>query len=69
MIIIAKRTRETSAAGRRANLRTTILDFRGFDSSIILMSRGGILMSVGIFLEVLSQQILVGLILVGRLGV
>ena len=29
----------------RADLRTKILDFRGFDSSIIL--RGGIFMSVG----------------------
>ena len=34
-----------------ANLRTKILDFRGFDSSIILMSRGGILMSIGHFPE------------------
>ena len=29
--------------------RTKILDFRGFYSSIILIVRGGILMSVGIF--------------------
>ena len=28
-----------------ANLRTKILDFRGFDSSIILILRGGNLMS------------------------
>ena len=52
-----------------ANLRTKILDFRGFDSGRILISRGGILMSVGDFPEVLSQRILVGIILVGRLGV
>ena len=32
--------------GTAANLRTEILDFRGFDSSIILISRGVILMSV-----------------------
>ena len=30
-----------------AKLRTKILDFRGFDSSIILLLRGGILMSIG----------------------
>ena len=33
------------------------------------MLRGGILRSVGNFREVLSQRILVGIILVGRLGV
>ena len=32
-----------------ANLRTNIMDFRGFDSSIILNVRGGILMSIGNF--------------------
>ena len=52
-----------------ANLRTKILDFRGFDSSRILIVRGGILMCVGNCPEVLSQRILVGIILVGRLGV
>ena len=52
-----------------ANLRTEILDFRGLDSSRILMLRDGILMSIGKFLEMLSQGILVGIILVGRLGV
>ena len=52
-----------------ANLRTSIMDFRGFDSSIILILRGGILMSIGDFLEDLSQAILVGIMLVGRLGV
>ena len=46
-----------------------ILDFRGFDSSIISILRGGTLMSIGNFLESLSQAILVGIILVGRLGV
>ena len=30
-----------------ANLRTQILDFRGFDSNIILILRAGILMSIG----------------------
>ena len=38
-----------------ANLRTTILDFRGFDSSRISILRGGIPMSIGHFPESLSQ--------------
>ena len=44
-----------------ANLRTNIVDFRGFDSSIILILRGGILMSVGDFPESFSQAISVGI--------
>ena len=52
-----------------ANLPTNIMDFKGFDSSIFLILRGGILMSIGDFLESLSQTILVGIILLGRLGV
>ena len=56
------------AAGT-ANLRTEILDFRGFDPSRVLISGGGILMSIGDVLEILSQAILVGIILVGRSGV
>ena len=52
-----------------ANLRTNIMDFRGFDSSIILIIRGAILMSIGGFLEVLSLAILGGIMSVGRLGV
>ena len=52
-----------------ANLLTKILDFRGFGSSRILIQRGGILMSIGNFPETLSQAILAGIILVGRLGV
>ena len=51
-----------------ANLRTNIMDFRGFYSSIILIQRGGILMSIGDFPESLSQAILVGIMLVGRLA-
>ena len=58
-------------AGRRPGIRPisifTILDFGGFDSSRILISRGGIPRSIGNLLEVLSQAILVGII--GRLGV
>ena len=36
---------------RAANLRTEILDLRGFESSRILNLRGGILMSIGNFWE------------------
>ena len=49
-----------------ANLRTKILDLRGFDSSIIVSLRGGILMPIGDFLEILSQGILVGIIHLSR---
>ena len=52
-----------------ANLHTKILDFGGLDSSRILNSRGGILVSIGNFPESLSQAVLVRIILVGRLGV
>ena len=52
-----------------ANLRAKILDFRGFDSSRIVILRGGILMSIGNFPESLSQAILAGRFSVGRLGV
>ena len=51
-----------------ANLRTKIMDFRGFDSSRILSSRGGILMSIGNSLEMLSPRFFAGIMLVGRLG-
>ena len=51
-----------------ANPRTNIMDFRGFDSNIILILRGGILMSIRHFPESSSQAILVGILLVGRLG-
>ena len=47
-----------------ANLRTStkIVDFRGFDSIIILLSRGGILMSTGNAPESLSEAILAGIV-------
>ena len=45
------------------------MDFKGSDSNIISNIRGGILMSAGHFPESLSQAILVGIILVGKLGV
>ena len=50
------------------NLPTNIVDFRGFDSSTILILRGGIPRPLGNFLESLSQAMLVGIMLVGRLG-
>ena len=52
-----------------ANLRTTILDVRGFYSNTTVILRHGILISMGISPEVLSQHILVGIVLVERLGV
>ena len=52
-----------------ANLPTNIMDFRGFDSGIILIFRGRIPRPIGDFLESLSRAILVGIMLVGRLGI
>jgi hypothetical protein len=46
------------------NPPTNIVYFRGFDSNIILIQRGGILMSIGNFPESLSQAMLVGIMLV-----
>ena len=59
----------TAGCRTMGNLRTKIMDLRGFDSSSILIPRGGILMSIGDLQEGLSQAILVGIIVVGRLGV
>ena len=56
-------------ASFRRPFSTKILDFRGFDSSRILTLRGGILVSIGDVPESLSQAMLVGIMLVGRLGV
>ena len=56
-------------SGDAPNLPTKVLDIRGLDSSRILMLRGGILSSIGDLPESLSQAILVGRLLVGRLGV
>ena len=52
-----------------ANLPTNIVDFGGFDSSIILILRGGIPRPIVNFPEGLSQAMLVGVMLVGGLGV
>ena len=62
-------TKQLATGTDTANLRTNIMDFREFDSSRILILRGGTLMSIGNSLESLSQAILVGIMLVGRLGV
>ena len=67
--LVASWKRWTRLTFCAANLPTNIIDFRGFDSSIISTIRGGILMSIGDFPESSSQAILVGVMLVGRLGV
>ena len=51
------------------NLHTNIVDFGGFDSSIMFCLMGGIPRPIGDFPESLSQAMLVGIMLVGRLGV
>ena len=51
------------------NLPTNIVGFREFDSSVILNQRGGIPRPIGDFPESLSRAMLVGTMLVGRLGV
>ena len=58
-----------ASSSSAANLRTKILDFGGLDSGRTLILRGGILMPIGNFPESLSQVILAGRFLVGRLGV
>ena len=52
-----------------ANLRTNIRDFRGFDSSTILILKGEIPRPKGNFPESLTQASLVGIMLIERLGV
>ena len=66
---VEEASRSGTASPHTAILRTNIMDFSGFDSSIILIIRGGTRMSIGDFPESLSQAILVGIMLVGRLGV
>ena len=53
---------------RMANVPTSIVDFRGFDSSIILIIRGGIPRPIGDFPESLSQAMLVGCNVSRRIG-
>ena len=52
-----------------ANFPSNIVGFRGFDSSIILIIRGSILVPIGDFPESLSRAVLVGIMLLGRFGV
>ena len=44
------------------------MDFRGLDSSVILILRAGIPRPIGDFPEILSQAMLVGMMSVGRSG-
>ena len=55
--------------GSTPNPPTNIVGFRGLDSSIILILRGGIIMSIVHFPASLSQAMLVGIMLVGKSGV
>ena len=64
-----KRSAESSEGNFTVNLRSEIMDFRVFDSSIILSLRGGTPRPKGDFPESSSQVSLVGIMLVGRLGV
>ena len=57
------------SSGHTPNPPINIVDFTGFDSNIVLIEKGGILMSIGNLPESLSQAMLVGTILVGGLGV
>ena len=63
---VAARTRSILRGGEgTANLPANIVDFRGFDSSVIIIIGGEHLISTGDFPESLSQAMLVGVMLVG----
>ena len=66
-----ERGRHVTMVCHTANVPSNIVNFRGFDSSTILIQRGGIPRPgfLGISPESLSQAMLVGTMLVGRLGV
>ena len=67
IVILSKKLSQTPDS--TANLPINILCFRGFDSCIININSKGWNSHVNReFLESLSQQILAGIILVGRLG-
>ena len=66
---LAADRKECPAPLATADLPTNIMDFRGFYSSIILILRAGIPRPTGDFPESLSQAMLVGVMLVGRLSV
>ena len=63
------RPRERPTSHHTASLRSNIVHFRGVDSSIVLILGGGIPRPIEDFPESLSQAILAGILLVGRLGV
>ena len=65
----ARGSKKQDTSSSAANLRTKIMDVRGFDSSRFVISRGGIPRPTGNFPESLSRAILAGRFLVGRLGV
>ena len=52
-----------------ANLRMNIMDFRGFDSSMFLILRGGILVSARDSRKAWIKQSILVRIMLGRLGV
>ena len=60
---------KTQAVSGAANFPTNIMDFRGFDSSIMLSLRSGIPRPTGDSPESLTQAMFVGAMLVGGLGV
>ena len=68
---VARGHMSTDFGSHTASPRTKIkiLDFRGFDSSIILIVSGGILAPMGDFPEISNQGILAEIILVGRFDV
>ena len=69
MIVTIGKSVEDECDRATANLLTNILDFRGFDSSKILILWVGIPRSIGNSPEVLSRRILVGIVFAGRSGV
>ena len=64
-----RETAGTNLEGNTPNLPTNIVDFGRFDSTAILNLRGEIPRPIGDFPETLCQAMLVGIMLVGRLGV
>ena len=54
------RSATPTGPGATANLRTTILHIRGYDSNPVSSLRGGIIMSIESVPECLSQRMLVG---------
>ena len=68
-IIRTKQLYRFKSSWSTANLPTNTMDVRVFDSSMILIVRGGISRPTGDFPESWTQAMLLGMILVGRLAV